>query len=83
MAQRKCLEPISHWNNFTVPELKEILEHCVALERLGIAQDEKMMASIERDIALREKKVKKRSEDYRSENKEQMPPQDYLLVPNV
>ena len=83
MAQRKCWEPISHWNNFTVPELKEILEHCVALERLGIAQDEKMMASIERDIALREKKVKKHSEDYSSENKEQMPPQDYLLVPSV
>jgi len=83
MAQRKCLEPISHWNNFTVPELKEILEHCIALERLGIAQDEKMMASIERDITLRDKKVKKRREGYRSENKEQMPPQDYLLVPNV
>ena len=36
-------EPIPHWNNFTVPELKEILEHCRALERLGIAQDEEMM----------------------------------------
>jgi hypothetical protein len=83
MAQKKYWEPRSHWNNFTVPELKEILEHCVALERLGIAQDEKMMSSIERDIALREKKVKKRGEDYRSENKEQMPHQDYLLVPNV
>jgi len=83
MSQRKCWEPISHWNNFTVPELQEILEHCVALERLGIAQDEKMMVSIERDIALREKKVKKGREGYRSENKEQMPPQDYLLVPNV
>jgi hypothetical protein len=50
----KFHEPIPHWNNFTVPELKEILEHCVALERLGIAQDDEMMVSIERDIALRE-----------------------------
>ena len=50
-------EPIPHWNNFTVPELKEILEHCEALERLGIAQDEEMMLSIERDIVLREKKI--------------------------
>ena len=53
----KVQEPIPHWNNFTVPELKDILEHCVALERLGIAQDEEMMVSIERDIALREKKI--------------------------
>jgi hypothetical protein len=83
MAQRKCWDSVPHWNNFTVPELGEILEHCVALERLGIAQDEKMMASIERDIALRDKKVKKRRESYRSENKEQVPPQDYLIVPNV
>jgi hypothetical protein len=51
----KVQGPIPHWNNFTVPELKRILEHCVALERLGIAQDEEMMVSIERDIALREK----------------------------
>jgi len=50
-------EPLPHWNNFTVPELKDILEHCVALERLGIAQDEEMMVSIERDITLREKKT--------------------------
>jgi hypothetical protein len=50
-------QPLSHWNNFTVPELKEILEHCRALERLGIAQDEEMMFSIERDIKLREKKI--------------------------
>ena len=50
-------QPISHWNNFAVPELKEILEHCKALERLGIAQDEEMMISIERDISLREKKI--------------------------
>ncbi len=48
------VQPTLHWNNFTVPELKEILEHCTALERLGIAQDEEMMRSIERDITLRE-----------------------------
>ena len=83
MSQGKCWEPISHWNNFTVPELQEILEHCVALERLGIAQDEKMMSSIERDIVLREKKTKRRSEGHKSENKEHMSSQDYLLVPNV
>jgi hypothetical protein len=52
----KFQEPLPHWNNFTVPELKEILEHCRALERLGIAQDEEMMIDIERDITLREKK---------------------------
>jgi hypothetical protein len=57
----KIQEPIPHWNNFTVPELKEILEHCKALERLGIAQDEEMMVSINRDIALREKGI---SENY-------------------
>jgi hypothetical protein len=50
-------EPIPHWNNFSVSELKEILEHCRALERLGIAQDEDMMVSIERDITIREKKI--------------------------
>ena len=50
-------QPIPHWNNFTVPELKEILQHCRALERLGIAQDEEMMFSIERDITLREKTI--------------------------
>ncbi len=48
-------QPIPHWNNFTVPELKEILEHCKALDRLGIAQDEEMIASIKRDITMREK----------------------------
>ena len=48
-------QPIPHWNNFAVPELKEILEHCRALERLGIAQDEEMIASIERDITMRER----------------------------
>lgn len=50
-------KPTPHWNNFTLSELKEILQHCRALERLGIAQDVKMMRSIERDIALREKKT--------------------------
>jgi hypothetical protein len=49
------IQPTLHWNNFTLPELKQILEHCTALERLGIAQDEEMMCSIERDITLREK----------------------------
>ena len=49
-------EPIPHWNNFNVVELKEILEHCEALERLGIAQDEEMMNSIKRDITIRENK---------------------------
>ena len=48
-------QPIPHWNNFTVPELKQILVHCRALERLGIAQDEEMMTSIERDVTMREK----------------------------
>jgi hypothetical protein len=51
------IQPTLHWNNFTVPELKEILEHCTALERLGIAQDEEMMCSIQRDIDLREEKT--------------------------
>jgi len=51
----KIREPISHWNNFTISELKDILKHCAALESLGIAQDQEMVASIERDIALREK----------------------------
>ena len=56
--------PIPHWNNFTVPELKDILKHCMALERLGIAQDEEMMVSIKRDIALREKKISGRYVHY-------------------
>ena len=51
------IQPTLHWNNFTIPELREILEHCTALERLGIAQDEEMMCSIERDITIREKKT--------------------------
>jgi hypothetical protein len=83
MPEIKVWGPISHWNNFTLPELKEILEHCVALERLGIAQDEKMMASIERDITLREKKVKRRQEGLKPEPTAQRPTEDYLLVPNV
>ena len=64
MSEIKFWEPLSHWNNFTVPELKEILEHCVALERLGIAQNEEMIVSIERDIALREKKISGRYVHY-------------------
>ena len=83
MSERKFWGPISHWNNFTVPELKEILEHCVALKRLGIAQDEKMMASIMRDITLRDKKVKRRREGLKKEPTTQRPTEDYLLVPNV
>ncbi len=82
----KIHEPISHWNNFTVPELKEILEHCKALDKLGIAQDEEMMASINRDIALRRKRI---SEHYvRPESKltrvklqtEKQKPQDYVYA---
>jgi len=55
----KIREPLPHWNNFTICELKQILEHCVALETLGIAQDEEMMRDIERDLTLREKKSKR------------------------
>jgi hypothetical protein len=92
-------EPIPHWNNFTVPELKEILEHCRALERLGIAQDEEMMVSIERDITLREKKlsapryvpfeskptkIKQQTvKQIHSKTNKRQQPQDYLLAQNV
>ena len=48
-------QPIPHWNNFSVLELKQIMIHLRALEKLGIAQDEEMMISIERDITMREK----------------------------
>jgi len=94
----KFQEPIPHWNNFTVPELKEILEHCRALERLGIAQDEEMMISIERDITIREKKINAHYAPFEPKhtkiiqhtekqnhikiNKKQQP-QDYLLEQNV
>jgi hypothetical protein len=60
----KVRAPLPRWNNFTVPELKDILEHCVALEKLGIAQDEEMMASIERDVALREEEISGRHTRY-------------------
>ena len=83
MSERKFWGPISHWNNFTLPELMEILEHCTALERLGIAQDEKMMASISRDISLREKKVKRRQKGLNSAHTPQTSTEDYLIVPNV
>ncbi len=53
----KVQEPMPHWNNFTVQELRDIVEHCRALEKLGIAQDEEMLVSIERDITLREKEL--------------------------
>jgi hypothetical protein len=45
--------PLPQWNNFTVPELKEILMHCEALEQLGIAQDADLVKSVKRDIELR------------------------------
>ncbi len=51
----KIQKPLPHWNNFQVSELTKILEHCKALEKLGIAQDEEMIFSIERDIILRKK----------------------------
>jgi hypothetical protein len=95
----KVQEPRPHWNNFTVPELKEILEHCKALERLGIAQDEEMMVSIERDITLRETKlsgpryvpfelkstkIKQQTiKKIRGKTDKKQQPQDYLLAPNV
>jgi hypothetical protein len=62
----KVREQFSHWNNFSVQELKDILGHCVALERLGIAQDEEMMTSIERDIALRDKKPSEHNKGFKS-----------------
>ena len=61
----KIHEPLTHWNNFTLPELKQILEHCVALEALGIAQDEEMILDIERDITLRERRSE--GDAYRTE----------------
>ena len=91
-------EPIPHWNNFTIPELAEILEHCRALERLGIAQDEEMMSSIERDIIIRAKKIsalyssfelkhakiklQTEKQNHTKTNKRQQP-RDYLLEQNV
>ena len=77
-------EPILHWNNFTVPELKEILDHCQALEELGLAQDQKMMASIQRDIALREEKTPKQKAQLREQRKiKATATQEYLLAPAV
>ena len=91
-------EPIPHWNNFTIPELKEILEHCGALEKLGIAQDEEIMRSIERDITMRARKISVLFPTYKPKrtkikhqtekqnhikiNKRQQP-QVYLLEPNI
>ena len=86
-----------HWNNFTVPQLKEIVEHCRALERLGIAQDEEMVASIERDIVLREKNFnlsryvrfeakptkQQITKHIHSKTTKRSQPQDYLLAQNV
>jgi hypothetical protein len=65
------------WNNFTLPELKEILQHTQALEDLGIAQDQQMMTSIENDIALLEKKNKRQKETNR---KPQAENEDYPLM---
>ena len=62
----KAIEQLPHWNNFSVQELKDILGHCVALERLGIAQDEEMMTSIERDIVLRDEKLDEHNNGYES-----------------
>jgi len=91
-------EPIPHWNNFTVPELKEILQHYSSLERLGIAQDEEMMISIERDIKMREKEIRvpyapfeakqtKIKQQTEKQNRitinQRQQPQDYLLKQNV
>ena len=59
MSKNEYWGPIPHWNNFTLAELKEIREHCRALEHLGIAQDEKMLYSIERDIKLRDRAIGK------------------------
>lgn len=61
MGENKSWGPLTHWNNFTLPELKEIIWHCEDLERLGIAQDAEMIKSIQRDIALREKTQQKRN----------------------
>ena len=55
----KIREPLLHWNNFTIQELNQILEHCVALETLENAQDQEMMRDIKRDLTLREKKNKR------------------------
>jgi len=86
MSERKYWGQIPHWNNFTLAELKEILMHCRALERLGIAQDEKMMATIEADISLLEKKSRKHIEGYEKvpiAGKQQRKAEDYLLASNV
>jgi hypothetical protein len=58
MSENKHWQPIPHWNNYTIPELKEILMHLQALEQLGIAQDPETIKSIQRDIDLRSKKPK-------------------------
>ncbi len=95
----KFQEPIPHWNNFTVPELREILEHAKALERLGIVQDEEMMGSIQRDINLREKNLnlpryvhfepkttkigQQAVKRIQEKTNKKQRPQDYLLAQNV
>jgi len=91
-------EPILHWNNFTVQELREILDHCMALERLGISQNEEMMTDIERDLVLREKEFGRQEEhgglkranmkqhtvqDYDSTQRTQQEDEDNLLEQTV
>jgi hypothetical protein len=56
MSETFPRNPITHWNNYTLQDLRQILDHLYALEELGIAQDEELKKSIERDIALRSKK---------------------------
>jgi len=85
MLEREFWGPIPHWNNFTIPELKEILEHCEALDKLGIAQDEEMIASIRRDIALRKKETITYQVGYKlkpTKTKRQVSSQN-LLVANI
>jgi len=56
MSETKQWTQLLHWTNFTLIELKEILAHYAAIEQLGIEPDTELLASIKRDIALREKK---------------------------
>ena len=77
-------QTILHWTNFTVPELKEVLKHCQALEQLGIAQDEQMLASIQRDISLREEKTPAQKTKIHAAKKiKTSAAHQYLLAPAV
>jgi hypothetical protein len=94
----KIHEPIPHWTHFTVPELKQILKHCSALENLGIAQDNEMTRDIERDITMREKKainarnapfepkytkIKQAEKRHPIKISQSQQPQEYLLEQNI